>query len=223
MLGQLKGLGYGPDKVVAIAYHVDYFNDPWVDPLSKQQFSGREWAYHEAFKARDPKSPDLYYTPMAMVDGRFPMLGSDRRRLRAALDRVLAEPPRATVGLTLVDQPGDPLAKTLRVEARALATDLIGQSRLVGAAVFEDPVTTAVPRGENAGKTLVEHFAVRTFAAEPHTLAADAPATIEFALKLEPGWASGRCGVAVFLQDEATGRVDQAESIAWGRPGQASR
>jgi hypothetical protein len=81
LLGQLAALGYGPDRIVPLAFHVDYFNDPWKDRFSDRRFSARQWAYNGALKRKD-----LYFTPMLMIDGRFPMLGSDRKAARAALD-----------------------------------------------------------------------------------------------------------------------------------------
>src|SRR5690606_1664000 len=67
--------GYGRNRVIPLAFHVDYFNTPWPDPFSSPFNSGRQWAYHEAFKKRDANAPDLYFTPMIMVDGRYPMSG----------------------------------------------------------------------------------------------------------------------------------------------------
>ena len=210
MLGQLASLGYGPDQVVPLAFHVDYFNDPWKDRFSDRRFSARQWAYNGALKRKD-----LYFTPMLMIDGRFPMLGSDRKAARAALERALAERPTAAIALALEAVPGKPREKTLKVTVAARGPEVDGRALLVGVATFEDPVTTRVESGENAGKALVEHFAVRRFAAEPVTPTRAGPETLSVPVSLEADWDAGHCGLAVFLQDEATGRVYQAESIRW--------
>ena len=39
LVGRLGGLGYGPDKVVVLNFHVDYFNTPWADPYSDAAYS----------------------------------------------------------------------------------------------------------------------------------------------------------------------------------------
>lgn len=210
LVGQLAALGYGPDRIVPIAFHVDYFNDPWKDRFSDPKFSGRQWAYNGALKRKD-----LYFTPMMMVDGLSPMLGSNRKAAGEALDKVLAERPMATLALALEPSAAQPLEKTLTVTVAALGTGLDGRELLLGIATYESPVTTKVESGENAGKTLVEHFAVRRFTAEPVTLSRTARKTLSFPSTLEAGWDAGRCGLAVFLQDETTGRVYQAESIRW--------
>ncbi len=86
--GQLAKLGYGPDQIVPIAFHVDYFNEPWVDPFSNKDYSRRELAYNAVLKRND-----LYFTPMMMVDGRTPMLGSNRPEALKAIKKALAEKP----------------------------------------------------------------------------------------------------------------------------------
>jgi hypothetical protein len=52
----------------------------------------------------------------------------------------------------------------LTAEVASLSIDTLGRDRLVGGAVLEDPVATKVHSSENAGKTLVDHFTVRSFA-----------------------------------------------------------
>jgi hypothetical protein len=210
LLGQLAALGYGPDRIVPLAFHVDYFNDPWKDRFSDRRFSARQWAYNGALKRTD-----LYFTPMLMIDGRFPMLGSDRKKAREALELALAERPTASIALALEAVPGKPREKTLKVTVAARGSDVDGRELLVGVATFEDPVTTRVESGENAGKALVEHFAVRRFAVEPVTPARSGPRTLSVPVALEADWDARRCGLAVFLQDETTGRVYEAESIRW--------
>jgi hypothetical protein len=210
LLGQFASLGDGPGRVVPIAFHVDYFNDPWTDRFSDRQFSAREWAYNAALKRKD-----LYFTPMMMIDGRFPMLGSDRTKARQALERVLAEPPSASIVLALEPTAGKPLEKRLKVTVAATSPELDGRALLVGVATFESPVTTKVASGENAGKTLVEHFAVRRFTAEPVTLGRAERKTLSVPIAFPADGDPGHGGLAVFLQDEATGRVYQAETIGW--------
>ncbi len=65
MLGQLPELGYGPDRVVPLAFHVDYFNDPWKDPFSDPQFSRREAEYSRIYHGinKNTKPDVLYLTP----------------------------------------------------------------------------------------------------------------------------------------------------------------
>ena len=81
--------------------------------------------------------------------------------------------------------------------------------------VTEGPVTTRVRSGENAGKNLVEHFAVRSFAFQKLSLDPRGSKTLTFPLKAGNDWVAGHCRVAAFVQDWNEGTVYQADSIPW--------
>jgi hypothetical protein len=154
---------------------------------------------------------------MMMVDGRVPMLGSNRPGALAALRQVLAEKPGASIDATLQGPDPKSSRKTLTVKVAPLRREVLGRELLVGVALFEDPVATEVRSGENAGKRLVEHFAVRTFAFQSATFAESGPKskTLTFPVEIPAGGKAERCGVAVFVQDGKSGRVYQADSVAW--------
>ncbi|CAN5847562.1 DUF1223 domain-containing protein [soil metagenome] len=228
LLARLEALGYGRDKVIPLAFHVDYFNKPWADPLSDRQYSSREWAYHLAFQARDSKAPSLYFTPMVMIDGRIPLSGYDaskkpevQRRFTSALDQRLSQRLEATLAIRLETLPGEFRSGTLHVEARPSSARFLGREVLLGVAIYQETVTTAVRSGENAGKTLVEHNAVRRFQHQKIKLGQTGPTATEFALKLEDDWELPGIGVAIFLQDETSGAIYQADSIPWPAPATA--
>lgn len=213
LLGTLKNLGYGPDKVVPIAFHVDYFNKPWKDRFSDPAYSQREMAYNGA-----QKREDLYFTPMLMVDGRYPMLGSDKTKALAALRRATADGASATIDAEWKTDASNPGKKTLRVTTEALGSVAAGREVMVGVALHEDPVTTKVESGENEGKTLVERYAVRKFLWKKFTLTRGRPELSTFPLELAADWDVSKLGVAVWVQDWNDGRVFQADAIPWAEP-----
>jgi hypothetical protein len=214
----LAAIASGADRVVRLSFHVDYFNDPWKDPFSEPAFSQRELAYNGALERND-----LYFTPMMMIDGRYPMLGSDQPRAQAALRAALNEKPGVLLELDLVAG-ADPRRRTLKVKTTAASDAAEGRDLMVGAAIVENPTTTDVPSGENAGKTLVEHYTVRKFAYQKVKLDAAMPAELTFALELPEGAQPVRCGVAVFVQDWLKGNVHQADAVPWTRDvGRAAR
>jgi len=207
LLGKFAELGYGPDRVVPINFHIDYFNEPWADPFSDPSYSRRQQSYNDVLR-RD----DLYFTPLMMVDGRDPFLGSDRAKAVAALQRARKESPG--VGLDLgLDGGGD--RKILSVKLAARSTAAAGRDLLVGVALTEDPVTTRVPSGENAGRTLVEHHVVRRFDHKFLKLDRTGSQTLAFPVALGPGWDPARLRFAAFAQDRANGKVYQADSMPW--------
>jgi hypothetical protein len=209
-VGRLPALGYGPDRIVPIAFHVDYFNDPWVDPFSSQEFSRRQMSYNSV-QGRD----DLYFTPMMMVDGRDPMLGSDRSKAVAAIEKALTEQPAVSIKLDL-DRNGR--KGKLAVELAARSNQPVGRELLVGVAVTESPVKTDVRLGENAGKRLVEYHAVRSFSYKFSRLGRTEASRLSFPLSLGAKWIEERCRVTIFVQDRANGKVYQADSMAWMAP-----
>ena len=219
LLGRLKELGFGPDRVVPVAFHVDYFNTPWKDPFSDNLFSRRQYEYSLISRRENDTDPNyLYFTPMMMVDGRYPMLGSDQPKALSSLRKALGQRPGVSIDAALKPDASDPRSANLSVVVRSLSSASAGRPLLVGAAVREDPVSTKVASGENGGKTLVEHHAVRKFAYEKVTLGEGRSKTLTFPLTLGEGWEAGRCGVAVFVQNWDDGRVHQAESLPWPPP-----
>jgi len=221
LLGRLRDLGYGPDRVVPVAFHVDYFNTPWKDRFSDHEFSKRQYEY-SLIHQRENGTNDpnyLYFTPMLMVDGRTPMLGSDRTKAQAALKRATAEKPGASIAAKLEGSPDDPRRKTLSAEVAAVSLSASGRDLLVGVAVVEDSTSTKVGSGENSGKTLREHHAVRRFVYQKVRLTGAKSKSVSFPLTLADGCDPEGCSVAVFVQDWKDGRVHQAESLRWAAAG----
>ena len=219
MLGQLSDLGYGPDRVATLALHVDYFNDPWKDPFSDPQFSRREAEYSRIYHGinKNTKPDVLYLTPLMMVDGRFPLLGSgpeSKAKLRAALDQALREKPQISLDLSLKDAGAGPDRKALAVTVRARSSKVADRELLIGVAIYEDLVSTRVESGELAGKTYVNHNVVRKLAVQPVRPRARG-ATLDFPVELAEGWDPAKCGLTVFAQDEQSGRIYQAATLRW--------
>lgn len=206
-MAELTKLGYGPDKVVPVAFHVDYFNEPWVDPFSNNEYSKREAAYNSV-----QKRTDLYFTPMLMVDGREPMLGSNRSAAIKAINRSLAFKPAASIKLAFDGKGGE---RSLKVDVAFLSDELTDRQMLVGVSVTEGPIATRVPSGENEGKTLVEPNVVRSFTYKTAKFGASESKSFVFPVKLEAGANAARTRVSVFVQDYDNGKVHQAESILW--------
>ncbi len=209
LMGKLAGLGYGPDQVVPLNFHVDYFNTPWVDPYSDASFSQRQLSYNQV-KGRS----DLYFTPLMMVDGRFALLGSNRPKALVGIKQARAEPAGVTLDLNL---DGKGSKKTVVVTIAPKVPEAVGRDLLIGVALTEEPVSTKILSGENAGKTLVEHHVVRRFDHKFVKLDPSKPQTLTFAVELPAGGDASRFGVAVFAQDRANGNVHQADAIPWTR------
>lgn len=131
-------------NVLALAFHVDYWNDlGWTDPYSLRDAVSRQSAYS---KARGHAS---VYTPQVVVDGRDEYLGSDRSKIERAIGEV---------------RTGVPV--TLDVADRNLVIVLSGAQCLapsdVLAVTFLRKAVSRIERGENSGRTLEEFNIVRS-------------------------------------------------------------
>ncbi|QEH32523.1 hypothetical protein OJF2_10000 [Aquisphaera giovannonii] len=205
-------------RVVPIAFHVDYFNEPWKDVFSDPLYSRRQMAYNELYAG--PKDPNygLYYTPMLMVDGVEPVNGRDPQSAVAAIRRAGARKPAVDVDVSLdVKDPGGKAkaqaAATIRVRSRSPRAERT--PLLVCAVIREDGVVTDVPSGENAGKSLVARFPARRTKYEFVELDGKAASTSRFSFDVDPSWDRRHLRLAAFVQDKRTGAVLQAADIPW--------
>ena len=79
--------------IVPIAFHVDYFNDPWKDVFSDPLYSQRQMTYNQLYTKPKNAEYGLYYTPMLMIDGEQSVNGRDRASAEAAIRQALARKP----------------------------------------------------------------------------------------------------------------------------------
>jgi hypothetical protein len=199
-------------RVVPIAFHVDYFNDPWKDVFSDPLYSKRQMVYNQLYTG--PKHPDygLYYTPMLMIDGQQSVNGRDRAA--AAIRQALARKPAVRLDVAL-DLPRDGLSGTATVRVTSRSVRAEKAPLLVCAVLREDGVVTDIPSGENAGKSLVARFPARQTKYEFIELDGKSSATQQFRFAIEPAWERQNLRLAVFVQDKRTGVVYQATELPW--------
>ena len=141
----LLDLAQRPD-VLALAFHVDYWDRlGWPDPYSSPEATLRQRAYAVSL------GESQVYTPQIVVDGHQGMVGSRRAEVLAAIDAAAAD-PGVTIPLTLT-RAGDTLAIDIGTGQGT------GRALLVG---FDPRAETAIPRGENAGRTILQANVVRS-------------------------------------------------------------
>jgi hypothetical protein len=189
-LGRLAGR----DDVIALAFHVDYWDGlGWKDRFAQPQFTQRQDASRRTSGAR------FAYTPQVILDGR------DTPSWPALAPAALAGRGDPLVGLALARD-----GAALRLDV-APATG--APARIAGfVAVVDSGLSTPVGAGENRGATLREDAVVRELL--PWT--ADGPAHLAFASATTPEAGATRRWVAV-ATDPATGRPLQALALACPR------
>jgi hypothetical protein len=187
--------------VVPLSFHVDYWNYiGWTDPFSSAAWSDRQRRYARAF------ATGRVYTPQMVFDGRADCVGSDEDKVRRLIEEAAARPPE---GELTVEAHAGADGRTVRLEigAKVLRAERGGDWNVM-VAVFEDDLVTAVPRGENAGRSLQNGHVVRSLT-EAFSLPAreGAEGSQKLDVEIGQGWQRNKLGVAVFLQDPTTMRI----------------
>ena len=142
LLGELAGR---PD-VLAISFPVDYWDYlGWKDTLASPANTNRQKAYSIARGDRQ------VYTPQVVVNGTVHVVGSNGRQIEAAL----ANSPPLPVPITMV-------AGTDATTVTVGDAPSPGNARgTIWLAMYDDPVTVPIARGENTGRSVTYYNVVR--------------------------------------------------------------
>lgn len=145
-LGDLSG----EKSVIALEFHVDYWDDlvygaagKWKDPFSKPAYTQRQRTYNQQIRRTGN-----VYTPQMVIDGRLEAVGSRRLSVLNAIRK--AEnglKDRVNVGVTLASG---------KVEKVTLAGPVKAEGS-VWLVRFIKSKETRVRSGENKGKALLSH------------------------------------------------------------------
>ena len=203
-------------RIVPIAFHVDYFNEPWKDVFSDALYSKRQAVYNELYTKPKNAEYGLYYTPMLMIDGEQSVNGRDPAAAEAAIRQARARKPLVAIDVSLeVKENG--LGGTAEITVTSSSTKAEKSPLLLCAVLREDGAVTDVRSGENAGKSLVARFPARQTKFDFIELDGKSPATQRFSFAVEPAWNRENLRLAVFVQDKRTGVVHQATDLPWRR------
>ena len=139
------------DDVVALSFHVDYWNYiGWEDRFATEETTTRQRDYGRALGIA------YIYTPQLVIDGKRHVVGSNKRAVEKAISISKKTKARRV-----------PVALSAR--GSGSLTVRIGESNgYHGAATIwlisvDRKHTTSVDAGENRGRTLVNHNVVRDF------------------------------------------------------------
>lgn len=200
LLSSIEELAAGGSEVIALAFHVDYWDDlGWRDPFSDAVWTERQRGY--AARVSDGR----VYTPMMVVQGREHMVGSSREDVMSALARAARAP--ASGAAISGRAPGPD-----RVAVEAIAGDSAARAYV---ALVENAIDTRVLRGENQGRVLRNDHIVRrlrrAFELAPHQRKSE---TVELAV--DPTWRRENLEVVLFLQDPESLAIQSAARAPFG-------
>ena len=199
-LSSLASRGYGPERVVPLALHVDYWDYiGWKDPYAQQRFSSRQRKLAQLTRSA------IVYTPQVLLQGQD-FRGWRDDAFDEAVKRINARPAKADIAISL-----DTRGKgAFRVEVVA---GLRGASRGGDAALYmatyENKLLSRVQAGENRGRTLAHDFVVFEWVG-PLEFKGASRLVESRSLPLLPGANPAYSGVIAFIQDRASSEVLQA-------------
>jgi hypothetical protein len=210
----LGALAERESTIVPIAFHVDYFNQPWKDVFSDELYSQRQMAYNQLYTKPKNQEYGLYYTPMLMIDGRQSVNGRDPATAESAIRQAMARKPAVGLDVSIdVGSDGRSGKAAIKVISRSAGAEKV--PLLVCAVLREDGVVTDVRSGENAGKSLVARFPARETKYEYIELVGKSPTTKEFTFAIQPSWNRQNLRLAAFVQDKRSGAIHQATDLPW--------
>ncbi|MCP4315805.1 MAG: DUF1223 domain-containing protein [Hyphomicrobiales bacterium] len=177
VLGELSKQG----NLVALAYHVDYWNYlGWADTLSSKQSTDRQYDYARTLGRKS------VYTPQVVINGRAHINGADKRGINKKVDAF----DKSDRGLKVS------VSATLDGEKIKINIGKGKGKANVILVYFDRQNTVDVKRGENGGKKLTYWNSVRDI----QTIAMWEGKVVELDLPVSLMHGDGYDGCAVLLQ-----------------------
>ena len=182
--------------IVGFGEHVDYWDNlGWRDVFSAAAFTDRQSDYEkQVFRTGS------IYTPQAIVDGRFQLVGSDAAALRSSILNA-AKTAKATLDVGVQTSGASDLLAQIKVN---IPSELTVHALDVVAVVVERNLATKVQRGENGGRMLKHGAVARTFVSVGAIKAPERTFSKNLALHIDSSWKRSDLQVVAFVQDRAT-------------------
>jgi len=200
-LSRIARDGPGPDRVVPLAFHVDYWDRlGWKDRFGSPRFTDRQTALARRAGSRAVYTPGVF---LNFAEFR----GWATTRFDEALRAINGKPARADIRLELDWLAAAQLAITADFRLKSGAPE----SAQAFVALYEQRLSTDVMAGENRGVTLQHDYVVREWIGP---IEIKGSATLRRTLALERDWKFGDLGMTAFVQDTGGGEVMQATSLA---------
>ena len=169
------------DDIVALAYHVDYWNYlGWRDTFSSEKSTKRQYDYARTLGRKS------VYTPQAIVNGRDHLNGADKRGIEAKME-AFNDAGRGLVVPVSAMQDGDQIKVSIGAGT--------GKANII-MVYFDRENTVDVKRGENRGRKLTYWHSVKDI----QTVAMWDGEAMELALPRSLMNAEGHDGCAILVQ-----------------------
>jgi hypothetical protein len=205
-VSKLPSKGLNSDRVVPLAFHVDYWDYlGWRDAFSQTKFTERQ---HQTAQIN---RSGFIYTPQLILNGKDYRRGFLSDDTSGNIKEINQQKPLADISLTL---------STLAEGQRQVSGKIVvsssteRQNTQAYLALYENNLSNDVRAGENNGRTLHHDFVVRELLG-PISLDQQGNARFQQTFNLKSGWKLHDSGVVAFVQNSRSGDVLQALSLPW--------
>lgn len=198
-MSSLQARGFSTDRVVPLAFHVDYWDYlGWRDRFAQASFSSRQRT--QANRGRT----GIIYTPQLLLNGADIRQSYPDAAFSERLTRV--NNGTATAELRLVQRPAA-AGISIEIESRVLepSTWKFADTYV---ALIENNLSSDVKSGENAGKVLLHNFVVREMIGPLRT---DGSGRLRWnqTVALNGQWKRPDLNIVAFVEDIRDGNVLQ--------------
>ncbi|MEM9026924.1 MAG: DUF1223 domain-containing protein [Pseudomonadota bacterium] len=138
------------DDLIALTFNVDYWDYlGWRDTLGKPEYSQRQRTYALT------RGDGAVYTPQLVLNGRYHLVGSDRRKIARALRRIRSHGSVPPARLSVIQKGGMVIIRVEKAERR------LRKNATVFVAGIVPKITVPIRRGENRGRKITYHNVVK--------------------------------------------------------------
>jgi hypothetical protein len=185
------------DDVVALSFHVDYWNYiGWRDLYSDPKWTKRQHAYRQNLKKH------YVYTPQMVIDGHMESVGSRRSQVRELISRAKAQ-QKLSIAVSRPDR------ENLHIRIPRLS-GFKGAPATIWLVLYDGQHATSVTAGENEGETITNTNVVRSMTPVGTWRGKE----VTLSLMLADFGAAGRAGCAILVQQRNFGPILGAATIS---------
>ena len=200
-LNGLRDRGIGPQQVIPLAFHVDYWDYiGWKDRFAQPLFSQRQRLI------ADRNQASFIYTPQFVLDGNDYRQPWRRGDLNKQLGSINKSPARVSISVKQQRKAND-----LQVSVNGRNLDKRTSHLFV--ALYQNRLHSEVKAGENAGKKLYHEFVVRELKG-PFAIESEQSLRNKLQFDLAAYADTSSLGLAVFAEDPDSGSTMQAMTMA---------
>ncbi|HXZ95875.1 MAG TPA: DUF1223 domain-containing protein [Burkholderiales bacterium] len=204
-VSKLPSKGLTSDRIVPLAFHVDYWNYlGWQDVFAQKLFTERQRQTAHLNRST------FIYTPQLVLNGRDYHSGLLRDNTSERIKEINQQKPLADINLVLIRPASGQLHVSGKITVPIAPERQDAQAYL---ALYENNISNDIKGGENSGRILHHDFVVRELVG-PIPIDSQGNALIEQTFNLKPGWKLHDSGVTAFVQNKRSGDVLQSLALA---------